>query len=405
MLNISGLFTSLIAVFLLNACSSSTQMSINTDTAGSVEQANAEGEASGRVTGTNSHELEELWAFRTQKESSGDFAIGPGDVLEISVPAIEELRNREERVLADNTIELPMIGTLNVGGMGERAVRDQLQNRLRTYTKDPQVDVFVKEYQSREVAVAGMVQKPGLYTLNKRSVTILDMIGRAGGMKENASTRVIFIPVSSPGGGSPRLGELSAANEDSGGFAENKTNEPPGYGGPVKQVSTASAASVAASGVPHPQSNQTFTQYISGHKGTNDIVIDVSSINRDTHLDFPLWPGDAIIVPAAGEVMVRGWVKNPGAFNITPAMTVLGAITAAGGELFSSSAEVLRTGANGDAIQMSINLAKVEKGAERDVLVQAGDVVVVNRSAVGAVPYLAYTLFNKFSTAAYLPIY
>jgi protein involved in polysaccharide export with SLBB domain len=108
-------------------------------------------------------------------------------------------------------------------------------------------------------------------------------------------------------------------------------------------------------------------------------------------------------VPAAGEVMVQGWVQNPGAFRITPGMTVLGAVTAAGGQLFSSSAEVLRTGASGGKTALQVNLARVERREESDLPVRSGDVVIVNRSVTGAVPYLLYGLFTKFGTGMYLP--
>jgi hypothetical protein len=44
----------------------------------------------------------------------------------------------------------------------------------------------------------------------------------------------------------------------------------------------------------------------------------------------------------------------------------------------------------------------VEKGEEPDVPILAGDVVVVKASAGGAVPYAAYTLFNKLGAGLYM---
>src|SRR6185312_2584433 len=60
-------------------------------------------------------------------------------------------------------------------------------------------------------------------------------------------------------------------------------------------------------------------------------------------LNMPARPGDVLLIPAAGTVTVVGWVRNPGSFAISPGMTVLAAISAAGGALFSWHAEVLRT--------------------------------------------------------------
>jgi hypothetical protein len=140
-------------------------------------------------------------------------------------------------------------------------------------------------------------------------------------------------------------------------------------------------------------------------KQSAPIQIDLSSLkNSGQFVDLPGRPGDVVIVPASGEVMVQGWVMKPGAFKITSGMTALGAVTAAGGEQFSSSATVLRTAEDGDKVEIPINLGRIKAGKERDVPVQSGDVVIVNRSAVGAVPYFLSTLFNKFGTGAYVPI-
>jgi hypothetical protein len=72
--------------------------------------------------------------------------------------------------------------------------------------------------------------------------------------------------------------------------------------------------------------------------------------------------------------------------------------------LFSSSAQILRSGLKGRKEKITIDLSKVRSGEEADVQVQSGDVVYVNRSVVGSVPYGLYQLFNKFATGAYVPV-
>jgi protein involved in polysaccharide export with SLBB domain len=408
-LTASTFVVSIVAIALLNACGTSTRSGISSQRRASefdLESANAA--VSDRKDGPNSRRLETIWRIRTEQTLSTDFVIGPGDVIEVSVPDMEELKGRDARVSADDTINLPVVGTIDVNGMGEQAIREQLRIRLKEYMKDPQVHIFVKEYKSREVAVAGMVQKPGLYTLTRRSDTILDMIGRAGGMKENASTHIIFVPASGSGDHA-RASHGPIVDENPGEFGEVQKVETVVGAGPVKPVSAEKPVERAASdSAPGSQSKDQIAQHDRlkpSYGGSDPILIDISSIRRETHFDVPAWPGDVIIVPAAGEVMVRGWVKNPGAFNITPGMTVLGAITAAGGEQFSSSAEILRTSENGEAVHMPVDLSKVQHGAEPDIAVQSGDVVIVNRSVIGAAPYLAYSLFNKFTPGAYIPVF
>jgi protein involved in polysaccharide export with SLBB domain len=119
---------------------------------------------------------------------------------------------------------------------------------------------------------------------------------------------------------------------------------------------------------------------------------------------LPARPGDVLIVPSAGEVTVGGWVQNPGAYKVTPGMTALSAIAAAGGAMFSSSAQVLRTGNSGERLSIPVNIPAVQKGAQGDVSMQSGDVVMVDKSAAGAIPYAAYELFSKFGSGLMFPI-
>src|SRR5690348_9331209 len=138
--------------------------------------------------------LDALFRSRTHGETVADYPIGPGDVVEISVPPIDELRERTVRVEADGSISLPMLGTLQAGGLTEKQLRAELSERLKKYMYDPEVDVFVKEYRSRQVAVVGMVNNPGLITLTGPDETVLDMMTRAGGLTSTAADEIILMP-------------------------------------------------------------------------------------------------------------------------------------------------------------------------------------------------------------------
>ena len=342
-------------------------------------------------------QLESLWQERMNDNFSSDFAVGPGDVIQVAVPDMEELKSREVRVSGDKTIALPVLGMIHVGNMTEQQVRDAISQRLAKYMKDPQVDVFVKEYQSRMVAVEGMVQKPGLYSLTSRSDTIMDMISRAGGMPENASTRVIFIPADSRGGATRPAGESLARN-----FQAFQANGDPSLMKSQREMDDHGpemadhVGPVAAGGSSVGEHGDQLVMH--AFKQGNPIVINLAAVGHESHLDVPVRPGDVIIVPAAGQVMVKGWVQNPGAYRIVPGMTVLGAVTAAGGEMFSSSAQLLRSADSGQKIEMPVDLSKVQSGQQPDIMVQSGDVVLVEKSVLGAVPYAVYEVFNKFST-------
>src|SRR6266446_4090627 len=100
--------------------------------------------------------LVELWQHR-ESAPSQDLPIGPGDIIDISVPEIEELQNQRTRVSAQGDMELPLIGTVNASGLSESELHDALVRKVRVYMKDPRVELFVENYRSRGVAIIGAV--------------------------------------------------------------------------------------------------------------------------------------------------------------------------------------------------------------------------------------------------------
>jgi polysaccharide biosynthesis/export protein len=129
----------------------------------------------------------------------------------------------------------------------------------------------------------------------------------------------------------------------------------------------------------------------------------ISVAGPERYLDMPVRPGDVLFVPAAGSVYVQGWVDKPGLFPITPGMTALGSIAAAGGALYTSSATLIRTEQTGVRREVALNLSEIKSGQEPDVPVRGGDVIVVNRSVVGALPYTVYFLLSRSGLG--LPIF
>jgi protein involved in polysaccharide export with SLBB domain len=362
---------------------------------------------------TDQGRLEELWQKRVDDGLGSDFTLGPGDVLEVSVP-LEQLEQREIRVSPLDTITLPLAGVVDVRGMTEQNLTDTLRQRLSKYMYDPPISLFVKHYGSREVAVMGAVAKPGLYTLASGSDTLMGMISKAGGMTPDAAAKVILVP--SRGGGRvsdsanyPGVPHVIEAGMPSVDFTSHSSNTGPqeapneqlGDPGPLEseRIESGSLASAERPSL-HAQSDPSAAGVTTLHP----LVIAINDPTMRNYLELPARPGDAIIVPAAGEVTVGGWVRSPGGFPITPGMTALSAISAAGGALFSSSAQILRTANDGERATTRIDISHIQKGEEADVPVQSGDVVMVDKSALGAVPYAAYTVLSKFGTGMYIPV-
>jgi protein involved in polysaccharide export with SLBB domain len=301
--------------------------------------------------------LENLWRSRTDaatNDKSSNFALGPGDVLRISLPQLDSQRDRTVRVSEEDTIAVPLLGVINISGMTEADLRDELTRRVGNYVYTPQVGVLIERTESRDVAVLGSVRNPGRYMLASHSDTIMTMISRAGGMTEEAASRIILVPA-------PRA---------------------------IARTKARLVATSLAQGVPRDDSSPTQQTL------EERVVINLTRADNQRYLELPARPSDVIIVPAAGEVTVEGWVPNPGKFKITPGMTALSAIAAAGGAQFTLSATLVREQENGGKLDLPLDLSKIKSGTERDVPLEGGDVVVAERSVVGAVPYSLYFLVS-----------
>jgi polysaccharide biosynthesis/export protein len=346
------------------------------------------GAASGAIDGEGSKDttrLDALYHSRMRGASVTDYPIGPGDVVQISVPPIDELRERTVRVGADGTISLPMIGTLKAGGLTEKQLVAELTERLKTYMYKPEVNVFVKEYRSRQVAVVGMVNTPGLVTLANPNETVLDMLTRAGGLTATAADEIILMPAE------------ENKQQEIGGIAEVSANgsDPAAalhHGVPPSDASAAREAAFKQ-GELSALLRQNAHPLIIGLKST-------ALTGGGVYLNMPVRPGDVIVVPGGGDVMVIGWVQNPGHFQVGSGLTVLGAIGAAGGPMFAankSDVHLVRTRRDGSKLVLKIDLDKIQGGQEADLPVRGNDVIDVPYSTVKVGPYVFYQILSKMA--------
>jgi len=128
-----------------------------------------------------------------QTQAPTELLIGSGDLLEISVEGAPEYK-REVRVSRDGQISLPMISSVTVGGLSVSQAQQLIATRLREgkYFRDPQVNVFEKEYATQGISVLGEVTKPGIYPL-LGTHTLFDAISAAGGVTPKAGKKVMVM--------------------------------------------------------------------------------------------------------------------------------------------------------------------------------------------------------------------
>lgn len=119
------------------------------------------------------------------------YVIGADDVLSIVYWREKEM-SAEVTVRPDGKVALPLVNDIHAAGLSPEAFRDRVIEAARRFVEDPNPTVMVKEINSRRVFITGQVEKPGPYQLN-HSVTVLQLIAMAGGLKEFARGKNISV--------------------------------------------------------------------------------------------------------------------------------------------------------------------------------------------------------------------
>ena len=127
----------------------------------------------------------------SQSASSAEFVIGPGDVLAINVWKEAEM-SKVVPVRSDGRISMPLIGEIQSSGRTPRQLEADITKRLKDYVADPSVTVVVQEIKSQKINVLGMVARPGSYVITN-SPTVLDAIALAGGFRDFAKQKSIYV--------------------------------------------------------------------------------------------------------------------------------------------------------------------------------------------------------------------
>ena len=101
-----------------------------------------------------------LWASALGSSISRG-VIGPDDTVTITALNVDEI-SKPWRVGADGDLTLPMLGRIPASGMSVEQLQAEITTRLKKFVKDPQVTIFVSDFRSHPVTVAGAVEKPGV---------------------------------------------------------------------------------------------------------------------------------------------------------------------------------------------------------------------------------------------------
>ena len=346
------------------------------------------------------------------------YTVGIGDLLAVSVWGFKDL-SVEVEVLPDGTVSLPLVGQVKVVGLTVAEIQKELSRRYAAFIKNPQVTVVVKRMGMITVSVVGEVKKPGTFTLMRES-RVLDAIAAAGGLTDLASTdqaqivratrEVIPLNLEAILKGDDKanlplqMGDVIVVPEDRTNivFVAGQVNKP-GLVMHLRQAPTLLEALAQAGGLTDRASLQEG-KIIRKSGETVSLDLEALLLRGDLSKNVPLKPGDLIFIPEGpAQIFVLGGVTRPGAYKVTGEVSVLEALSMAGGvdqRRAGGKAHIIRRGAvpaqtgtqapaaakQGENV-LTLNLQQLLRGGDlgQNTKLRPGDVLFVEEVGLSSV--------------------
>jgi len=131
-----------------------------------------------------------LLIFLPLQSTDDRYRIGPGDVLDIRIYNRPQLSREAVRVEGSGMIRMPLIeNEIQAVCLTEGELAKEISTRYAKYYKNLQVDVFIKEYHSKQVAIIGAVNEQSRFELQRR-VRLLELLTYAKGPSTKAGQTI-----------------------------------------------------------------------------------------------------------------------------------------------------------------------------------------------------------------------
>ncbi len=257
------------------------------------------------------------------------YRIGPGDVLDIRIYNRPQLSRDAVRVEGNGMIRMPLIDNdIQAACLTEGELAKEISTRYARYYKNLQVDVFIKEYHSKQVAIIGAVNEQSRFELQRR-VRLLELLTYAKGPSTKAGQTINIVH--------------STATS------------------PCKQTDETDTSAA-------------FTSY-----KLSDVL------QGDPKSNPYLETGDIVTLPEADQVYVVGNVFMPLTISLKEPITLTRAIAMAGGlkqDTRKDKIRVLRQ-EPGTTIrkEITVDLSAIEKKRSEDLALAPNDIIDVPTSA------------------------
>ena len=256
------------------------------------------------------------------------YRIGAGDVIDVRIYNRPQLSRDAVRVEGNGMIRMPLIETeIQAACLTEGELAKEIATRYAKYYRNLQVDVFIKEYHSRQVAIIGAVNDQGRFELQRR-VRLLELLTYAKGPSAKAGQTINVVHSTAPSLCKP-------ANDDEiGAFSSYRLSD---------------------------------------------------TLRGEPQANPYLEPGDVVTIPEADQVYVVGNVVMPLTIPLKEPITLTRAIAMAGGTRQDTKKDKIRIVRQEPGAQtkkeMVVDLSAIEKRQAEDIQLLPNDIVDVPTSA------------------------
>jgi polysaccharide export outer membrane protein len=234
----------------------------------------------------------------------------------------------------DGRIGMPMLGTLKLTGLTREAADSMITEGLQQYYKRPIVELRIDEYHANRITILGRVLNPGVHEYDTQPL-LLDVLARAGSL-----------PV-------------------------------------LDKQATLTRCAV--------------------FRGREQIIwIDLKQLlNRgELAYNIRLKPNDLVYIPDSFDtlVYVLGAVEKPGAYRLTPDMSLLDVLAQAGGPNEDANADEMALYRPGMQESVAIDLGSLMSGQRPvDFALEEGDVLFVPEKGIARTGYVLRQLLPGLS--------
>lgn len=277
---------------------------------------------------------------------AGIYRLGPGDEFSLLVRGREDASVPLATVSPDGLVSLPRIGLVKIQGMSLPEATDFVRKALEQYYIEPEVTLLMRSFKNNKVLMLGQVANPGIIHI-PASASLLEAIAMAGGVVK-----------------------------------DTQGNSPP------------------------------INRGIIGRGKEQVIWIDLKDLieNGNLALNARLQNGDVVLIPQgqASLAYVLGEVRNQGTLLLRSPMSVLDALTQAGGltkDADPSRIYLVRSEKNSGVVEQ-INMETLVENADfrKNYILREGDLVFVPQRGVSNFHYYmsrllpSLTLMDLYNT-------